>query len=79
MNTPKGYYVALTCYVKKETKKGKTNGKVIGLDFGCQTSITDSEGNKTVASFGESERLKRLQRRLNRLQKGSNRRCRLIK
>lgn len=78
LNTLTGYYVALTCFTDKETKH-ENNGEVIGLDFGCQTAITDSNGNKTDLSFGESERLKRLQKQLSRSSKGSNRRKRLIR
>ena len=78
LNTPAGYYVALTCFIEKDKKK-KDNGEVIGLDFGCQTAITDSNGNKTNLSFGESERLKRLQKQFSRSNKGSNRRKKLIR
>ena len=78
LNTPAGYYVALTCFIDKDKKK-EDNGEVIGLDFGCQTAITDSNGNKTNLSFGESERLKRLQKQLSRSSKGSNRRKKLIR
>ena len=78
LNTPAGYYVALTCFLEKDKKK-KDNGEVIGLDFGCQTAITDSNGNKTNLSFGESEHLKLLQKKLSRSSKGSNRRKKLIR
>ena len=78
LNTPAGYYVALTCFIEKDKKK-KDNGEVIGLDFGCQTAITDSNGNKTNLSFGESEHLKLLQKKLSRSSKGSNRRKKLIR
>lgn len=78
LNTPSGYYIALTCFTDKETKQ-ENNGKTIGLDFGCQTAITDSDGNKIDFSFEESERLKQLQKKLSRSSKGSNRRKKLIR
>lgn len=80
LNAPAGYYIALTCYIdKRKIKKEKRNSKIIGLDFGCQTSITDSNGLKTNISFEESEQLKRLQRQLARKGKSySNRRKKLI-
>lgn len=78
LNTSSGYYIALTCFTDKETKR-ENNGKTIGLDFGCQTAITDSNGNKIDFSFGESERLKLLQKKLSRSNKGSNRRRKLIR
>lgn len=64
------YYVSLTCYVPKEQKH--TNGKEIGIDFGCETTVTTSEGDKIKIRIGESERLKRLQAKLSRQQKRSN-------
>lgn len=81
LNTPSGYYIVLTCFInKKDVQKIVSNGKIIGLDFGCQTSITDSNGLKTNASFGETEQLKILQRQLSRKKfKNSNRRNKLIK
>ena len=55
LNTPSGYYIALTCFIdKKDVQKIKLNEEIIGLDFGCQTSITDSNGLKTNVSFEET-------------------------
>lgn len=80
LNTPNGYYVAITCYEDKNLKrKVKTNGKTIGIDFGCQTSLTYSDGTKQNISFEESDRLKILQRKLSKKTKRSNRRDRLIR
>src|ERR1035437_10306425 len=63
LNTPKGYYLAVTCYRDKE-KEPKPTKKEIGIDFGCQTAITLSDGRKFNAKIQESDRLKRLQRKL---------------
>lgn len=61
----------------KTTNSGQTN--VIGIDFGCQTSLTTSDGKKINVSVGEREQLKKLQRQLSRRKtKHSNRRVKLI-
>jgi putative transposase len=71
--------VAFTCFIYKDKiKKKETNGKTIGIDFGCSTAFTTSEGEKIQASVQESERLKKLQRRFARQQKGSKRRYRTL-
>ena len=64
-----GYYVQFVCYVPKETKQ--YINQTIGVDFGCETAFTLSNGEKIQASVQESDRLKRLQRELNRKTKGS--------
>ena len=79
INTSLGYYVAFTCFIDKDKiEKKETNGKTIGIDFGCSTAFTTSEGEKIQASVQESERLKKLQRRFARQQKGSKRRYRTL-
>lgn len=67
-----GYYIAFTVYTEKAEREGKK--AVIGLDMGCETSITMSNGEKVNCQIGETERLKRLQRSLARCKKGSNNR-----
>ena len=67
----------VTCFFEKETVK-KT-GKEVGIDFGCSTAFTLSTGEKINCSVGETERLKRLQRKLEFLKKGSNNRRKLVK
>ena len=49
------------------------------MDFGIKTNITTSEGEKLDVSVEESERLKLLQRKLQRQTKGSNNRYKTIK
>ena len=80
LNTPKGYYVAITTFIS-DTKvpEIKTNGKSIALDLGCQTSITYSDGRKQTVQIEESERMKRLQRKFAKQIKGSNNRNRTRK
>ena len=80
LKKPDGYYLKVTCYINKDSlSKSTTNGKEIGLDFGIHTNITTSEGEKLDVSVEESERLKMLQRKLQRQVKGSNNRYKTIK
>lgn len=80
LKKPDGYYLKVTCYIDKDSlPKATTNGREIGLDFGIKTNITTSEGEKLDVSVEESERLKKLQRKLQKQVKGSNRRYKTIK
>lgn len=74
LNTANGYYIALTCYLPKEsTKKISKQGKgAIALDFGCQTTLTSSDGQKMNCVVEETGQLKQLQAKLAKQQKGSN-------
>ena len=77
LNSPTGYYVALTTYsYKDDVKKVVKTKPIVGIDFGCQTSLTYSDGTKKTVSVGETERLKRLQRKMSKQVKGSNNRNR---
>ena len=71
-----GYY-AQFCIDQERTENTETTGKSIGLDVGIKEFYTDSNGD-TVANpkyLRKSEkRLKRLQRRLSKCQKGSKNR-----
>ena len=80
LNTPKGYYLAISTFVFNDKLPVKPfNEKNIGLDLGCQTSITYSDGRKQTVLIEESERLKRLQRKMLKQVKGSNNRNRTRK
>ena len=75
LNTPKGYYIAITTYTYKTNLPIKQFiGLEIGIDMGIKDAITLSNGEKFSATIGETERLKRLQRKLARQKKGSNNR-----
>ena len=71
---PSGYYIQIIVYCKKEERQ--KNFKTLGVDFGCSRTFSLYEletGNVQQLDFwlGESERLKRIQRKLNRrLNKG---------
>jgi len=70
LQKPDGYYVSITVFHNKEnTNKKKENP--IGIDFGCSTSFTTSDGEKIDVKIQESERLKKLQRRLSKQNKNS--------
>ena len=80
LKKPDGYYLKVTCYINNDSlPKATTNGKEIGLDFGIKTNITISEGDKLDVFVEESERLKRLQKKMSRQVKGSNNRYKTIK
>ena len=73
LKTPKGYYLSIVTYINNDLIQTKPKIKeTIGIDFGCQTNFTTSNSDKVNCIVEESERLKRLQRKLNRQIKGSN-------
>lgn len=79
LNTPLGYYIAITTYIDKDKiqHKPKIKGR-IGIDFGCTTSFTLSNGEEIDCTIQESDRLKRLQKKMSRQVKGSKGRQRTI-
>ena len=80
---PSGFYLFVTAF--KETALIEDNfpvGTALGADFGVIDNIVLSNGEKFNAYVEEPDRLKRLQKKLNRQQKGSNgyaKTCHLIK
>lgn len=66
-----GLYIHITTFIPK-VEKDVQPGTVIGVDMGISTGLTLSDGSKINVVFGESERLRRLRRKLNRQVKGSN-------
>lgn len=72
LNTPLGYYIAITTYIDKDKiqHKPKIKGR-IGIDFGCTTSFNLSNGEEIDCTIQESDRLKRLQKKMFRQVKGS--------
>lgn len=79
-----GYHLRVTCYMDKEEYRNRREtlglackpGTVVGLDMGVATTVTLSNGASYDTTVGETDRLKRLQRQLNRKTKGSNNRRR---
>lgn len=59
-------------YCVFEEKKQIERQNSIGIDFGCQTTLTFSDGKKIDVKVKETERLRRLQRKLARQKRGSH-------
>ena len=70
-----GYYVQFVCYVPKEKVQEKMDIE-LGIDFGCETSFTLSNGEKLPVKVPESERLKKCQKSMAHKKKGSKNWCR---
>lgn len=79
LNTPLGYYIAITTYIDKDKIQHKPKIKCrIGIDFGCTTSFTLSNGEEINCTIQESGRLMRLQRKMHKQKKGSKGRAKTI-
>ena len=64
------YFVSIICYVPKENNISRDG--IIGIDLGCESTVTISNGEKMKITIEESERLKRLQAQLATQKKRSN-------
>ena len=65
-----GYYIHWTVYISKDRLPViEKNDQVIGIDFGCGTSFTFSDGLKIDFKLKESECIKKLQKSLARKRK----------
>ena len=70
LKKPDGYYIHWTVYVFKDKLPTiQRNNEVIGIDFGCGTSFTFSDGHKEDFKLKEPECLKKLQKNLSRKRK----------
>jgi putative transposase len=67
---PSGFYLHITSYVNKSSISTPPKG-VVGLDFGIKKTITTSDNDTFKVYIPETERLKNLQRRKEKQQKGS--------
>ena len=68
-----GYFLYVTTFWnKKDLKQIKKNNQKIGIDFGCQTNLTLSNGDKINIQVEESERLKKFQKKVSKQKKRSN-------
>ena len=73
LNTPKGYYIVITTFIdKNKLPKTQSDKESVGIDFGCSNSLNLSTGEKINARVEETDRLKRLQRKLQKKVKRSN-------
>jgi transposase len=78
IHTSLGYFVKLTVYFAKPEPR-PSNGKTLGIDFGCKTAFVTSDGDRIGVSARETDRLKRLSRKSNRCRtKGSKRHGRVL-
>ena len=73
-----GYYIQFVTYQPKTQSKEKIK-ETIGIDFGCSTAFTLSNGEKISANVPESERLKKLQKQQAKKVKGSKNFQRAVK
>ncbi len=71
---PSGYYLHVTCYLPKECGFREAFGEVIAIDLGVRSKLTLSNGIKIDFEVRESERVKKLQRKLEKTKKGSKNR-----
>lgn len=78
LKKPTGYYIQFVTYQPKQQLKEKIK-ETIGIDFGCSTAFTLSNGEKISANVPESERLKKLQKQQAKKKKGSKNFQRAVK
>lgn len=77
IHKPSGYYISITVYASIDTKPKVEKSKgLLGIDMGCETSFTFSNGYKEVALFEETEQIKRTYQKMCKKKKGSNNRWR---
>jgi putative transposase len=76
---PSGFFVYLTCYIKKEHFQQDKVRDAIGIDFGVANKLTLSNGLSIDFEVEESKRLKKLQKELARKKKGSKNRVKVQK
>ncbi|WP_051224786.1 RNA-guided endonuclease InsQ/TnpB family protein [Pseudoclavibacter soli] len=80
---PDGYHLMLTTYTPPAEAVGRQTqsfqpGTEVGIDMGVKTHITLSTGDKIDAMFEETDRLRRLRRKLARQKKGSANRAKTL-
>lgn len=70
LKKPDGYYIHWTVYIFKDKLPViQKNDEVIGIDFGCGTSFTFSDGRKIDFKLKEPECVKKIQKSLARKRK----------
>ena len=66
------YYIHWTVYINKNKIPSiEKNGKTIGIDFGCATSFTLSDGRKIDFKLQETESMRKLHKKIARQKKDS--------
>jgi putative transposase len=66
INKNNNFYLALTCFIQKKTKSFPQ--KEIGIDFGIESAITLSNGEKFKVNIPENKRSRKLRQKLSRKQ-----------
>ena len=75
---PNGYFINLTTYhYPKGEFRNTIKKQAVGIDFGISNNVTTSDSEFFNVSLGETEHLKRLQRRFSKSKKGSSNRNKL--
>jgi len=69
-----GFYIHITTFKDKEQKD--IPNQSIGIDFGCETQLTFSDGTKLEFQVPIPKRLKKLDRKINRKQSNGKKRSR---
>ena len=77
LDKPDGLFIVITCYIDKRDQDF-TPGTSIGVDMGVKTHLTFSNGVKIDALVEESERARRLRRKISRQKLGSNNRTKTL-
>jgi hypothetical protein len=73
LKKPDGYYIHWTTYIFKDKIPCiKKNEELLGIDFGCGTSFTFSDGRKLDFKLKEPECINKLQHNLARKRKFEN-------
>lgn len=77
------YYIHWTVYIdKNKIQSIEKNGKTIGIDFGCATSFTLSDGRKIDFKLQETESMRKLHKKMARQKKDSKqyeKSCKLLR
>lgn len=77
------YYIHWTVYIdKKHIPSIEKNGNTIGIDFGCATAFTLSDGRKIDFKLQETESMRKLHKKIARQKKDSklyNKSCELLR
>lgn len=77
------YYIHWTVYIdKKHIISAEKNNETIGIDFGCATSFTLSDGRKIDFKLQETESMRKLHKKIARQKKDSkqyNKSCEMLR
>ena len=78
LNKATGMYIDVVTYSIKNENTNIVSKPDVGIDFGCKTTLTLSDGTKLDCHIGESDQLKKLQSKVMRQKDGSNNKAKTI-